>query len=140
YAGLAHFLSPHEISVNRKHLTSANFLIATGSHFESPEVYGIETVKYQTPKTILNRNRVPRSLFIVGSNSSAIEYAQLFAIFGTKVYLAERSARLMPDEDSEVGELLAKHLHSSKGISCLTQSQVISVEKKGLGMRVSYTR
>lgn len=140
YAGLAHFLSPHEVSVNRKHLTAANFLIATGSHFDVPEIYGIETVKYHTPKTILNRSRVPRSLFVVGSDSAAIEYAQLFAIFGTKVYIAERSARLMPEEDSEVGDLLEKYLHSSKGISCLTQTQVVGVEKKGLGMRVSYTR
>lgn len=140
YSGLAHFLSPHEISVNRKHLTAANFLIATGSHFGVPEIYGIETIRYQTPKTILGRSRVPRSLFIVGSDSAAIEYAQLFAIFGTKVYLAERAARLMPEEDTEVGEVLEKHLHSTKGISCLTQTQVIGVEKKGLGVRVSYTR
>lgn len=140
YAGQAHFLSPNEVSVNRKHLTAANFLIATGSHFETPEIYGIETIKYHTPKTILDRNRVPRSLFIVGSGSSAIEYAQLFATFGTKVYIAERASRLMPDEDKEVGDLIATYLHRTKGVSCLSQTQVIGVEKKGLGMRVSYTR
>ena len=140
FAGNAHFLSPHEVSVNRKHLTASNFLIATGTHYTTPEIYGIETVKYHTPKTILGRSRVPRSLFVIGSDTSAVEYAQMFAIFGTKVYLAERASRLLPGEDREVGELIEKHLHTTKGISCLTQAQVTGVEKKGLGVRVSYRR
>lgn len=140
FAGNAHFLSPHEISVNRKHLTARNFLIATGTTFDKPDIYGIETVRYHTPKTVLERNRVPRSLFIVGSDSTGMELAQLFATFGTKVYIAEKSARLLPNEDPEVGDLLEKHFAQTKGITCLTQTQVAGLEKKGLGMRVSYIR
>lgn len=140
FAGNAHFLSPHEISVNRKHLTARNFLIATGTTYDKPDIYGIETIKYHTPATIMDRNRIPRSLFIVGSGPAAMEFAQLFATFGTKVYLAEKAARLLPDEDSEVGDLMEKHFTQSKGITCLTQTQIVGLEKKGLGMRVSYTR
>jgi pyruvate/2-oxoglutarate dehydrogenase complex dihydrolipoamide dehydrogenase (E3) component len=140
FHGVAHFLSPHEVSINRKHLTAQHFIIASGSHFTTPDVYGIDTVTYQTPKSILALGRIPRSLFIVGSTSEAIEYAQLFAILGTKVYVSERAMRLMPDEDSEVGEMVEHHLTSAKGVSCLTQTQVVSLEKRGLGVRVSYTR
>lgn len=140
YTGVAHFLSPHEISVNRTHLTARHFLIATGSHFAPPDVYGIETITYRTPRNLLEGNRLPRSLFIVGSDGDALEYAQLMATLGTKVYIAEKSARLMPEADSEVGELFEQYLHANKGVSCLTQTQLVSVEKKGLGVRVSYTR
>lgn len=140
FAGNAHFLSPHEISVNRKHLTARNFLIATGTSFDKPSTYGIDTVRYHTPQTILERNRLPRSLFIVGADSTGMEMAQLFATFGTKVYIAEKAARLLPNEDPEVGDLMEKHFTQSKGIVCLTQTQVAGLEKKGLGMRVSYTR
>lgn len=140
YAGAAHFLTPHEISVNRTHLTAHYFIIATGSHFEQPDVYGIETIRYQTPQTLLAEKRIPRSLFIVGTNATAVEYAQLFATFGTKVYLCERSARILPDEDPEVGELLESHLESTYGVTSLTQTQLIQVEPKGLGVRVSYSR
>ncbi len=140
YAGAAHFLTPHEISVNRTHLTAHHFIIATGSHFEQPDVYGIETIRYQTPQTLLGEKRIPRSLFIVGANSDAVEYAQLFATFGTKVYLCERSARVLPDEDPEVGELLESHLDSQYGVTSLTQAQLVQVEPKGLGVRVSYSR
>mgnify|MGYP001249994955 CR=1 FL=1 len=140
YAGAAHFLTPHEISVNRTHLTAHNFLIATGSHFEQPDVYGIETITYKTPQTLIDSKRIPRSLFIVGANSDAIEYAQLLATFGTKVYIAERSARILPDEDPEVGELMESYLGSNFGITSLTQTQLVQVEPKGLGVRVSYSR
>lgn len=140
YVGLAHFLSPHEISVNRTHLTAKNFLVASGSHFAPPDVYGIETIQYKTPRTLLDSIRPPRSLFIVGSDSEALEYTQLMATLGTKVYLAEKSARLLPEADSEVGELMERYLHETKGVSVLTQTQVIGVEKKGLGVRITYSR
>ena len=140
YAGAAHFLTPHEISINRTHLTAQHFLIATGSHFEQPDVYGIETIKYQTPQTLLKDKRIPRSLFIVGANSDAIEYAQVFATFGTKVYLAERSARILPDEDQEVGELMENYLDAHFGVTSLTQTQLVQVEPRGLGVRISYSR
>lgn len=140
YSGAAHFLTPHEISVNRTHLTAHHFIIATGSHFEQPDVYGIETIRHQTPQTLLGEKRIPRSLFIVGANSDAVEYAQLFATFGTKVYLAERSARILPTEDPEVGDILESYLTSNYGVACLTQTQLVQVEPKGLGVRVSYSR
>lgn len=140
FSGAAHFLTPHEISVNRTHLTAQGFIIATGSHFEQPDVYGIETITYKTPQTLLDSKRIPRSLFIVGANADAIEYAQLLATFGTKVYLAERSARILPDEDPEVDELMTSYLSSNFGITSLTQTQLVQVEPKGLGVRVSYSR
>lgn len=140
FTGVAHFLSPHEISINRTHITAKNFLIASGSHFAPPDVYGIETIQYKTPRTLLEAIRPPRSLMIIGSDGTALEYAQLMATLGTKVYLVEKSSRLMPDADSEVGELLERYLHETKGISCLTQTQLVSVEKKGLGVRVTYSR
>lgn len=140
YSGAAHFLTPHEISVNRTHLTAHHFIIATGSHFEQPDVYGIETIRHQTPQTLLGEKRIPRSLFIVGASSDAVEYAQLFATFGTKVYLAERSARILPTEDPEVGDILESYLTSNYGVACLTQTQLVQVEPKGLGVRVSYSR
>lgn len=140
YHGVAHFLSPHEVTINRRHISGAEFLIATGSHIEAPEIFGLDTIKYLTPHSILTLTRPPRSLFVIGSDSTAVEYAQLMATFGTKVYISEVASRILPDEDSEVGELFAELLHEEKGVTCLTQTQVISVEKKGLGVRVNYVR
>lgn len=140
YHGKAHFLSPHEITVNRRHLSAAKFLIATGSHWVTPTIQGLSKVNYLTPRSILEVLRPPKSLFIIGGGQAGVEIAQLMAIFGTKVYIAEIASRLLPRLDSEVGELIERQLHEQKGATILTQSRVVSVTKDGLGKRVTFDR
>lgn len=140
FVGDAYFLTPHEISVNRKRLTAQKFVIATGSHFASPGTYGIETIKYKTLRTMFDDKRIPRSLFVVGSGPEAIEYANILATLGTKVYVAEKSDHILPDYDHEVGELLADYYHDSLGMVILTKTQVAEVAPKGLGVHITYRR
>lgn len=136
----AHFLSPYEISVNRRHLSASNFLIATGSHWTTPKIQGLTDLPFFTPRTILETIRPPKSLFIIGGGSHGVEIAQLMATFGTKVYIAEQAARILPKQDGEVGELMERVLSEQKGVTVLTHSRVLSVSKEGLGKRVLFTR
>lgn len=140
FSGMAHFLSPNEISVNRRHLSASHFLIATGSQWDIPKIPGIETTKYLTPRTILETIRPPKSLLIVGGSNTGIEIAQLMSIFGTKVYIAEKASRLLPHHDSEVGELIERVLSEQKGVTVLTHSRVLSIEKDNLSKRVIISR
>lgn len=136
----AHFLSPHEISVNRRHLSASHFLIATGSSWATPKIQGLSDISFYTPRTILEAIRPPKSLLIIGGGSHGVEIAQMMATFGTKVYIAEQAARLLPKQDAEVGELLEKVLSEQKGVTVLTHSRVVSVVKEGLGKKVLITR
>lgn len=140
FAGSAHFLSPNEISVNRRHLSAKQFLIATGSHWVAPAIQGLKDVTYLTPRTILEAIRPPKSLYIIGAGTVGVEIAQLMATFGTKVYLAEIASRILPSEDQEVGELLERTLKEKKGVTTLSQTRTLAVVKDGLGKRVTYTR
>jgi pyruvate/2-oxoglutarate dehydrogenase complex dihydrolipoamide dehydrogenase (E3) component len=140
FNGIAHFLSPHEISVARRHLSAEHFLIATGSHIEAPDIQGLATVKYLTPRTLLQATRLPKSLFVIGGSTVGVELAQLMAIFGTKVHIAEIASRLLPHEDEEVGTLLERVLKEQKGITSLTQTRVLSVIKDGVGKRITFNR
>jgi pyruvate/2-oxoglutarate dehydrogenase complex dihydrolipoamide dehydrogenase (E3) component len=140
YGGMAHFLSPNEISVNRRHLSAANFLIATGSTWDIPKIPGLESSNYLTPRTILESLRPPKSLLIIGGSNTGVEIAQLMAIFGTKVYIVEKAGRLLPHHDTEVGELIEHYLSSTKDITVLTHSRVASIEKDGLMHRAIISR
>jgi dihydrolipoamide dehydrogenase len=140
FHGNAHFLSPHEISVNRRHLSAAQFLIATGSTWITPDIQGLSTIPFFTPRTILEAIRPPKSLFIVGGGTHAVELAEMMATFGTKVYIAEKASRLLPQQDEEVGALMEKILTERKGVTVLTHSRVLSVEKEGLGKRILISR
>lgn len=136
----AHFLSPHEISVNRKHISAEKFLIATGSEWVAPDIPGIEDVPYLTPRTVLESIKPPKSIYIIGAGTVGVEIAQLLAIFGTKVYLAEIAARILPQEEEEVGELFERMLREGKGVTSLTQTRTVAVVKDGLGYRVTFLR
>lgn len=136
----AHFLSPHEVSVARRHLSAEHFLIATGSHIQPPDIQGLEQVKYLTPRALLAATRLPKSLFVIGGGSVGVELSQLMAIFGTKVYIAEIASRLLPHEDEEVGALMERTLKEQKGVTPLTQTRVLSVIKDGIGKRITFTR
>jgi len=140
FNGTAHFLTPNEISVNRRHLSASHFLIATGSHWVAPNIQGLDDVSYLTPRTILEAMRPPRSLYIIGGGTIGVEIAQLMAIFGTKVYIAEIASRLLPQEDQEVGVLMERMLREQKGVTALTQTRTLMVIKDGVGKRVTYTR
>lgn len=140
FSGTAHFLSPNEISVNRRHLSAAHFLIATGSQWIIPDIQGLDKVSYLTPRTILESIRPPKSLFVIGGGGIGVEIAQLMAIFGTKVYIAERASRLLPHLDAEVGTLMERVLQEQKGVTSLTQTRILSVVKDGLGKRVTFSR
>ncbi|MEI6054374.1 MAG: FAD-dependent oxidoreductase, partial [Candidatus Saccharibacteria bacterium] len=135
FSGTAHFISPNEISLNRQHFSAENFIIATGAIWAIPEIPGLDTINYLTPRTILETIKPPKTLLIIGGNDTAVEIAQLMAIFGTKVYIVESSSRLLPNYDREVGELLERTLAEQKGVTTLTHSNVVSVNKEGLVKR-----
>ncbi len=140
FSGAAHFLSPNEITINRRHLSANHFLIATGSQWIIPDIHGLVENGYLTPRTILETIRPPKTLMIIGGGDIGIEIAQMMAIFGTKVYIAEKAGRLLPHHDDEVGELMERILTEQKGITALTHSRVVSIEKDGLGKRVIISR
>lgn len=140
FHGTAHFITPHEISVNRKHLSAAHFIIATGSHVVTPDIPGLDSVTYLTPRTLTSLIRPPKSIYIIGGGTVGVELAQLLATFGTKVYLAEIAGRILPHEDQEVGELMERLLHQQKGITFLTQTRTVAVEKENIAKRVTYSR
>lgn len=140
FSGTAHFIAPNEITVNRRHLSAAKFLVATGSEWIVPDVQGLEEVGYLTPRTILESIRPPKSLLIIGGGGVGVEIAQLMAIFGTKVYIAEKASRILPHQDSEVSSLMERVLLEQKGITSLTHTRVLSVVKDGLGKRVTVSR
>ena len=140
FAGNAHFLSPNEISVNRRHLSARKFLIATGTQWQIPKIPGLAETPYYTTKNILSLTRPPKSLFIMGSGPTAMEIAHLFSTFGTKVYVAESTDRILPAFDNEVSELLSRDAQTQRGMKILTQVKVVATQKDGLQQRVTYTR
>lgn len=140
FHGDAHFINTHEITINRRHLSAAHFIIATGSQLLVPDIQGLNTVPYLTARTALELNRPPKSLFIIGAGAVGSEFAELFSIFGSKVYLADVAPRILSKEDEEVGELVGEYFARVRGMEILSSTKVIRVQKEGIIVRVTYLR
>ncbi len=136
--GDGHFISPHEITVNRRHLRAEHFLVATGTRNFIPPIEGLEKAGYITFKEAANLTRPPKSLFIVGAGSVGCEFTELFSIFGSKIYLADITPRILMKEDQEVGELMRRLFEEHRGATVLMNTKVMKVEKDGLAKRVYF--
>lgn len=81
-----------------------------------PKIEGVETSKYLYDSTgIMNLAKQPKHLVIVGGGYIALEFAAMFANFGTKVTVLERGEDIMPKEDKEIVEQVKSDL-KNKGI------------------------
>ena len=140
FLGLAHFLSPNEITVNRKHLSAKKFLIATGSSWEVPAIPVLDALPYLTPKTALDINRLPKSLLVIGDTTISLELAQLFSLLGTKVYYTQSAQSILPEFDKDVSNMAEKALTRDNKITFLTQTKVVATFKDGNTVRAILSR
>lgn len=136
--GPAHFIADHEVTVNRRHFSAEYFLIATGAHDFIPPIEGLDKAGYITSKDAANLTRPPKSIAIVGAGAVGCQYAELFSIFGTKVYLIDITPRLLMKEDEEVGQLMREQFEDLRGMTILTNTKVMKTAKEGLAKRVYY--
>lgn len=114
--GEAEFLSPTEIAVRRpgttdvRRLTASSFLIATGSSPLRPSGVPFGDPDVEDSDTILELDRIPDGLAVVGGGVIGCEYACIFAALGTHITLVEGRSSLMGFLDREMSQRLLQGL------------------------------
>lgn len=109
--GVARFVDPHTIEVRDtggapRLVTSEVFLVATGSRPHHPDGIPFDDEDVDDSDTILQIDRLPKSMLIVGGGVIGCEYASMFAAMRVEVSLVEGRPRLMPFLDTEIAERL----------------------------------
>ncbi|NGO70118.1 dihydrolipoyl dehydrogenase family protein [Streptomyces boncukensis] len=107
-------------------------VVATGSAPWIPPVEGLSDVPYWTNRDAVSAREAPGSLLVLGGGAVGVELAQGFARFGTRVTVVESAERLLPPEEPESGELLARVLEG-EGLSVRTGARAASVRHDGHG-------
>ena len=108
--GHATFRSKHEIDLGGDAITSAHFIVATGSRPHVPLVEGLQEVGYLTNEDVFDLQYLPDSLIVVGGGPVGVELAQAFSRLGSQVTLIQGPERVLPKEDPEVSDAIAKAL------------------------------
>lgn len=133
--GQGRFLSPTEVSVTvgahgDTPLQAKKILIATGSSTYIPPIEGLEGVDYLTNREALSLEKLPERLLIIGAGPLGLEFAQMFAHFGSQVTLLANHERVLPHYEPEIGEALGYYLQR-EGIEIVTNVKTERVSQSG---------
>ncbi len=128
--GQAEFTSPVDIRVDGQQITAVKSVIATGSRTADVQIPGLAKIGYLTNRDALMLQKVPASLIVIGGGYIGIEFAQMYARFGTDVTILSRSPLLMRHEEPELSERLAQVL-TAEGIDVQLGATAVSAIKEG---------
>ena len=104
--GQCHFLDSHTLYLGGENIRGKKIFIASGARPLIPDIQGLEETGYLTNETVLDLEKRPESLIIIGGGFVGLEYAHFFSALGTKVTLVQRGSTLLPSEDPEISGLL----------------------------------
>lgn len=106
--GQAEFLDSKRLQVGSRIISADKIFINVGARAVAPD--GFESVKYLTNESILELEKVPKELIILGGSYIGLEFAQLFLRFGSKVTILEAGEYLISKEDKDISVLIQQIL------------------------------
>lgn len=112
-----------------KKYTANKIIIATGSKALIPKIPGVNQEKVITSTEALSLTKVPKSIAIIGGGVIGVEFASLFASFGTKVTIIEMMDSILATEDRDLIKVLTREL-KDRGIDIFTGTQVNKINEK----------
>jgi dihydrolipoamide dehydrogenase len=135
FRGHGRFLDRNKIEVTaadgkKTVLNTKHTLIATGSRVKEIPFAKSNHTTIMTSDDILFIKSVPKSLAIVGGGVVGMEFASLFARFGTEVTVIEMAPQVLPTEDEESVKELCRYLKKQK-VQIETATKLTAVESKG---------
>lgn len=124
FKGAARIEKPGQITVTREDGTTdtvetKNIIIATGSVPRSLPTLPIDGQQIITSDEILELSEIPKSLIVLGAGAVGVEFASMYARFGSDVVIIELLPRLLPIEDEEISVELLKSF-KKQGIKSFT--------------------
>src|SRR5437868_216084 len=117
--------SEHKVVVkgSGQAINAKNLVVATGSRPKSLPGLNMDGDRVINSDHAVSLDRMPKSIVIVGAGAVGTEFACVYNGYGAKVTLVEFLPTLLPLEDPEVGQQLAKIL-SKRGIKVMTGAQL----------------
>ncbi|MHA6764237.1 Si-specific NAD(P)(+) transhydrogenase [Streptacidiphilus sp. PAMC 29251] len=114
-AGTGRFTDDHTVAVRDitgqdRLVTAEHIVIATGTRPARPDLVEFDERTVLDSDNVINLEKVPRSMVIVGAGVIGLEYASMFAALGSKVTVVEQREGMLDFCDLEVVEALKYHL------------------------------
>ncbi|MEG1307656.1 MAG: reactive chlorine resistance oxidoreductase RclA [Citrobacter sp.] len=132
--GRAEFVDNHTVRViqatGTRELRGEKIFINTGAQSTMPDIKGLSSTPGVFDSTgLLNLAQRPQRLGILGGGYIGVEFASMFANFGSKVTIFEAAPLFLPREDRDVADAIARILRD-KGVELILNANVHSVSSQ----------
>jgi len=143
HMGTARITSRDKVLVTDKdgktsELNTKNIVVATGASVAIPPGWKIDGEKILTYLEAILQEKLPKSAIVIGAGAIGVEFATVWHSYGVDVTIVEMLPRIVPMEDEEVSDELAKSLKRRK-MNILTGHRVqeIRATEQGVQVKVS---
>ena len=132
--GSARLIGPHEVEVTTAEgtrvLPADAVLIATGTSPRIPDWCQPDGERILTTRDCYPPKIFPRSITVIGSGVTGVEFVHMFASFGADVTLVVSRQQVLPAKDPEVAAVLEDDF-LKRGVKLLKGARAESIEREG---------
>ncbi len=118
-------------------LEAGHVIIATGSRPRDLPVLKIDENRIWSSTGALMQQGAPASLLIVGAGAIGMEFADVFASYGSKVTLVEALERILPLEDAEISKFMERS-YKKRGMDIHTSARFEKADIQEDGVAVTF--
>ena len=123
------------ISAGDKEYVGKQILICTGSSPALPPIDGLQDSLKSgyalTNREVLDLNKIPKDIVIVGGGVIGLEMASYFNSVGSKVYVVEMMDHIAGPVDREISTMLQKE-YASRGVEFILGAKVVSIKNNAV--------
>ncbi|AEE15834.1 FAD-dependent oxidoreductase [Treponema brennaborense] len=134
--GTASFISETGVSValnggGTETLEADTIVINTGSLPFVPPIEGLNGNRFvHTSESLMELDELPARMIVIGGGYIGMEFASLYANFGTEVTVVQDGAEFLPREDAQISAAVRQHLEN-RGVKIIAGARILSVREDG---------
>ena len=138
YDGFGSFVSKNIVNIESNgenvQIEGEKIFINTGSTTIIPNIKGIrESNHVYTSTSIMEMKKLPKKLTILGAGYIELEFASMYAEFGSQVTVIDLAEKLLAREDEEIAQRV-RAIFETKGVKFLLKSKIEEIlDKDGKG-------
>jgi len=142
--GTASFSGEKTISVQKEdekaiEFTAPYIFINAGCRPATPEIDGLNDVRWYNSTGILELQEIPKKLIIIGSGYIGLELGQMYSRFGSEVNIVEKTGQIMSNEDADIAENLQEILEQ-EDLQIHLNSEIENVKQNENEITVTFTK